>query len=58
MVYLLLGGFFCSAYKKICMQKDLYADLYVKIQNVIALFSYIYTLFILLHTKHTKEIRI
>ena len=42
MVYLHLGGFFCSAYKKICMQKDLYADLYVKIQNVIALFSYIY----------------
>ena len=44
------------------MQKDLYADLYadlyVKIQNVIALFSYIYTLFIVLHTKHTKEIEI
>ena len=31
------------------MQKDLYADLYVKIQNVIALFSYIYTLFIFLY---------
>ena len=40
------------------MQKVLYADLYVKIQSVLALFSYIYTLFILLHTKHTKEIEI
>ena len=40
------------------MQKDLYADLYVKIQNVIDLFSYIYTLSIVLHTKHTKEIEI
>lgn len=40
------------------MQKDLYADLYVKIQSVIALFSYIYILFIILHTKHIKEIDI
>ena len=35
MVYLHLGGFFCSAYKKICMQKDLYADLYAAEINLI-----------------------
>ena len=57
MVYLHLGGFFLLRIQK-DLYADLYADLYVKIQNVIALFSYIYTLFIVLHTKHTKEIEI